>query len=80
MYTPTSLLATQSLQLVGQIKQYPFYTTYYSDDYAPFRMGFKFPSNMTIPLSYTLDLTTFMILEDFYGLLSAFTSYECYLK
>lgn len=51
-YTPTSLTAGKILQSRNQIRQYPFYTRLYSDVYAPFRMAFKFPTTMTLPISY----------------------------
>lgn len=66
-YTPFSVATTQSLQLRDQVKQYPFYTRVYSDVHAPFRMAFKMPATVTVPLSYINDLTTFMILDDFDG-------------
>lgn len=64
-YTPLSLSSNQFLQLRNQIRQYPFYTRLYSDAYAPFRIAFKFPPTMTLPISYLNDATTFMILDDF---------------
>ena len=66
IYTPFTVDATlHTLQQRDQIKQYPFYTRYYSDVAAPFRMAFKMPTSLTVPLSY-LDLTpTFMILDEF---------------
>lgn len=81
-YTPYSLPTTKALQLRNQMRQYPFYTRFYSDSYAPFRIAFKFPSTMTLPLSYVNDATTYMMLDSFQEI-SAFSAtqvFECYLK
>lgn len=82
-YTPFSLTAGKLLQSRNQMRQYPFYTRFYSDAYAPFRMAFKFPPTMTLPISYLNDLTTFMILDDF-DAIAPFAAvpqiFECYLK
>ena len=63
IYTPFSVGATQALQLRNQIKQYPFYTRFYSDVHAPVRMAFKLAPSVSAPLSYVNDATTFMILD-----------------
>lgn len=78
-YTPFTVAAGQLLQSRNQIRQYPFYTRFYSDAYAPFRMALKFPATMILPLSYANDLTTYMVLTNFESL-APFTVYECYLK
>jgi hypothetical protein len=60
---------------------YPFYTRFYSDVHAPFRMGFKLASSLSAPLSYVNSATTFMILDNFDGILEFPTNpYECYIK
>ena len=82
IYTPFSVDDTQTLQLKNQIKQYPFYTRVYSGVHAPFRMAFKLPSTVTVPISY-LDITApFMILDDFDGItpFAATPVFECYIK
>ncbi len=80
-YTPFSVAGTQVLQLRNQIKQYPFYTRFYSDVHAPFRMGFKLAPTVTSPLDYLSFLPNFMVLDDFNGI-ADFPSmpFECYIK
>lgn len=80
-YTPFLVAASQALQLRNQVKMYPFYTRFYSDVHAPFRMGFKLASTVTAPLSFVNDATTFMILDEFLGI-ADFVSmpFECYIK
>ncbi len=80
-YTPFSVAATQVLQLREQIKQYPFYTRFYSDVHAPFRMGFKLAPTVTSALDYANYLTTFMILDDFDGIADyPSMPFECYIR
>ena len=81
-YTPFSLTGGRVLQSRSQIRQYPFYTKFFSDVYAPFRMTFKFPPTMTLPISYLNDATTFMILDNFDGIATFAVPqvFECYLK
>ncbi len=54
----------------------------YSDVSAPFRMGFKIPAAITTPLTYTNNLTTFMILDDFDAItpFSGIQVFECLIK
>ena len=80
-YTPFSVAPKQMLQPRNFVKQYPFYTRFYSDVTAPFRMAFKLPTTLLIPLSFQDDLTTFMILDELNGITEfPSMSFECLIK
>jgi hypothetical protein len=81
-YTPFSINSpAQVLQLRDQVKMYPFYTRFYSDVHAPFRMAFKLATTVSAPLTYANYLTTFMILDDFDGITDfPLMPFECYIK
>lgn len=63
IYQPFALDATQLLQSRNQIKMYPFFTRVDTDVFAPFRMGFKLPQNMSASLTYTLNTTNYLIFD-----------------
>jgi hypothetical protein len=65
VYKPFALDVTQVLQSRNQIKMYPFFTRVDTDVFAPFRIGFKLPKNMTAPLTYTLNTTNYLIFDTY---------------
>jgi hypothetical protein len=59
---------------------YPFNTRVDSQSFSPFRLGFKFPATMTVPLDFINNVSSYFIFDDYNQILPTIPYYECMIK